>query len=108
MPLITKTTNGTGLKGFLQVYYSYHHEKLRIDKLAFCMPAYKSLAIFVCWFLRTRQTEFFDISIEYIKCVNALCLYGAKYIQKIANYLNLFADFNELSCIMKNLFVRVN
>ena len=47
-----------------------HRYKMKVDKLASLTSAYKSLAVFVRWFLRTWQTKFFGVSIEYIKCVH--------------------------------------
>ena len=54
-------------RGYFIIYHSYYNEKLRVDKLASFTLAYKSLAVFVCQFLRTSQTKCFDINFEYIK-----------------------------------------
>ena len=64
---------------FYWIYHSYYYKQLKVDKLASLTPAYKSLAIFACWFLRTWQTKFFDISTEQIKCVKKFC--EALYIE---------------------------
>ena len=85
--------------GFLQIYHSYYNKKLRVYKLASFTPAYKSLVAFVCQFSRTRQTKFFDVNSEYITRINK---FWAKYIEKTVSYLNLFTDFNSLSCISRN------
>ena len=55
---------------FLQIYHFYYNEKLRVDKLASFTIGYKILAVFVCYFLRTCQTKFFDTNSEYIKRTN--------------------------------------
>ena len=53
-----------------QIYHSYYKEKSRVDKLACFTIAWKSLAVFVYYFLRTCQTKFFKVNSEYIKPIN--------------------------------------
>ena len=90
--------------GFQQIYHSHYNEKLREDKLASFMLAYKSFTVFVYQYLRTCQTKFFDINSEHIKRINVLTYYKIH-----VSYLNIFTDFNLLSHILKNrFFVQVN
>ena len=53
--------------GFLQIYHSYY---IPTFLLASFTIGYKILAVFVCYFLRTCQTKFFDTNSEYIKRTN--------------------------------------
>ena len=87
--------------GFLQIYHSYFNEKLRADKLASFTLAYKSSAVFVHKFLRACQTKFFDINSKQIKRFG---MGWGEYMQKTLSYLNLFTDFNLLSCISRNRY----
>ena len=94
---------------FYQIYYFYDHEKLMVDKLASLTPADKSLPLFVCWFLRTWQTKFFDISIEWIKSdeilgpnifrkLSAICIFLKSSIYfHMSLEIDFFVQVNQLS-----------
>ena len=80
---------------------------LMVDKLACLTPAYKSLALFVCWFLRTWQTKFFDITTKQIKCVKK---FGGKVYSENCQVFDSFYRFQFTFMYHEKsiFFVRVN
>ena len=61
-------------------------KKLRVDELAFFTPAYNSLAVLSISFWERSQQSFLK---SVLNTWNMWTSFGAKYIQKTVNYLNL-------------------
>ena len=90
------------LKDFLQIYYSYNNENLTVGKLASITTVQKSLAAFVCWFLRRWQTKFFDISTGYIKFWDEIYSENCQLFKPFQRFQFTFM-YHE-----KSIFMRVN
>ena len=74
--------------GFLQIYHSYYNKKLKLDKLASFMLAYKRAWLYLPVSFENMPSKVFFIVTLNTK--NVPTSFGAKNIQKTKNSKNIF------------------